>query len=156
MIAETIDRTTLSRLVEAGTVRSARVVGQEGGWAVMIKYGTAEHALAKQRSRQVRLFKSLETLVSYLKAVGIFRFDVDAADYAPGTVKARSRPDRAKALRHAHEAAAHDEWFREQVEIAVREADDPNTVWVSNEDVKKESAKQRAELIARIAATERA
>lgn len=69
MTAETIDHTTLSRLVEAGAVRGAHVVGQAGGWAVTVKYGMAERSLAAQRSRQVRLFKRMETLVSYLKAV---------------------------------------------------------------------------------------
>lgn len=156
MAAETIDHTTLSRLVEAGAVRGAHVVGQDGGWAVMIKYGMAERALAAQRSRQVRLFKRMETLVSYLKDVGISHFDVDAVNYAPETVKTHSRPDRAEALRRAHEAAAHDKWFREQVDIALREADDPNTVWVSNDDAKKEWAKKRAELAARIAAGDKA
>jgi len=83
MTAKTIDHTTLSRLVEAGAVRGAHVVGQAGGWAVTVKYGMAERSLAAQRSRQVRLFKRMETLVSYLKAVGISRFDVDAARYTP-------------------------------------------------------------------------
>ncbi|MDQ2925154.1 MAG: hypothetical protein M3R43_06310 [Acidobacteriota bacterium] len=45
----------------------------------------------------------------------------------------------------AHEAVApvsneqqesdHDAWFREQVEIGLREADDPNTVWFTQEEV---------------------
>lgn len=150
MAAETIDHTTLSRLVEAGAVRGAHVVGQDGGWAIMIKYGMAERALAAQRSRQVRLFKRMETLVSYLKDVGISRFDVDAADYAPETVKTHSRPDRAEALRRAHEAAAHDRWFRGQVEEALREADDPNTEWIPHDVVKQDMARQRTELLARI------
>jgi len=106
MTAKTIDHTTLSRLVEAGAVRGAHVVGQAGGWAVTVKYGMAERSLAAQRSRQVRLFKRMETLVSYLKAVGISRFDVDAARYTPEGGKGHSRPDRAEALRRAHEAAA--------------------------------------------------
>lgn len=150
MAAETIDHTTLSRLVEAGAVRGAHVVGQDGGWAVMIKYGMAERALAAQRSRQVRLFKRMETLVSYLKEVGISRFDVDAVDYAPETIKTHSRPDRAEALRRAHEAAAHDRWFREQVEEALREADDPKTEWIPHDVVKQDMARQRAELLVRI------
>jgi hypothetical protein len=149
---KTIDHTTLSRLVEAGAVRGAHVVGHEGGWSVTIRYGKAERALAAQRSRQVRLFKRMETLVSYLRDVGISRFDVDAADYALETVKTHSRPDRAEALRRAHQAAAHDAWFREQVEIALKEADDPATVWVSSEDAKKRMAKKRAELVAQVAA----
>jgi hypothetical protein len=156
MTVETIDHATLSRLVEAGAVRGAHVIGQPGGWSVLVKYGMAERALAAQRSRQVRVFRRMETLVNYLKEVGIQRFDVDAAEYATEGDKTHSRPDRAEALRRAHEAAAHDKWFREQVDMALKEADDPNTVWVSNEDAKKGWAKKRAELAARIAAGDRA
>src|SRR5438046_9400605 len=120
MSVETIDHTTLTSLVEVGAVDGAHVVGQEGGWAIRVRYGTGERALAAQRSRRVRLFKRLETLVSYLKDVGISHFDVDVADYAPETVKTHARPDRAEALRRAHEAAAHDRWFREQVGDALK------------------------------------
>ncbi|MCD1635907.1 hypothetical protein K7H91_19275 [Martelella mediterranea] len=150
MTAETIDHSTLSRLVEAGAVSGAHVVGQPGGWSVLVKYGMAERALAAQRSRQVRVFRRMETLVSYLKDIGIQRFDVDAAEYETAGGKTHSRPDRAEALRRAHEAAAHDKWFREQVEIALREADDPDTEWVPHEVVKQDMARQRAELLVRI------
>lgn len=148
MAMETIDHGTLAELVEAGALRGAHVVGQPGGWSLRVKYGAAERSLAAQRSRQVRIFRRMETLVSYLKDVGIERFDVDAADYeAEG---GKSRPDRAEALRRAHEAAAHDRWFREQVEVALKEADDPATEWVPHEVVKQDMARQRAELLARI------
>ena len=148
MAAETIDHSTLTELVEAGALRGAHVVGQPGGWSLRVKYGAAERALAAQRSRQVRVFRRIETLVSYLKDVGIEHFDVDAADYeAEG---GRTRPDRAEAMRRAHEAAGHDKWFREQVEEAIKEADDPNTEWVPHEVVKQDMARQRAELLARI------
>ncbi len=156
MSAETIDHTTFSRLVEAGAVRGAHVVGQPGGWSVIVKYGMTERALAAQRSRQVRVFRRMETLVTYLKGIGIQHFDVDAADYAADGGKAHSRPDRAEALRRAHEAANHDKWFREQVEDAIHEADDPNTVWVSNEDAQKDWAEKRAKLAARIGAGDKA
>lgn len=145
---ETIDHGTLAELVEAGALRGAHVVGQPGGWSLRVEYGATERSLAAQRSRQVRVFRRMETLVSYLKDVGIERFDVDAADYeAEG---GKSRPDRAEAMRRTHEAAAHDKWFREQVEAAVTEADDPNTEWVPHEIVKQDMARQRAELLARI------
>ena len=131
MAAETIDHSTLTELVEAGALRGAHVVGQPGGWSLRVKYGAAERALAAQRSRQVRVFRRIETLVSYLKDVGIEHFDVDAADYqAEG---GKTRPDRAEAMRRAHEAAAHDKWFRDQIEEAIKEADDPNTEWVPHE-----------------------
>lgn len=64
MATETIDHTTLHRLVEAGAVRAAHVVGTSGGWALTVKFGLNERPLAAQRSRQIRLFKKLETVVS--------------------------------------------------------------------------------------------
>lgn len=149
MAAETIDHSTLSRLVEAGAVDAAHVVGKTGGWSVVIRYGKVERPLAAQRSRQVRVFKRIDTLVSYLKDVGISQFDVDAADYVP---ERASRPDRAAALRRIHEAAEYDKWFREQVGEAIREADDPNTVWIPNEVVEEEMTRERAELLARLEA----
>ncbi len=149
MSVETIDHNTLSRLVEAGAVRAAHVVGQKGGWGVVLKYGMAERALAASRSRQVRIFKKLETVVAYLKGVGIVRFDVDAADFDPAQVKTYSRPDRAEALKRAHEAAEHDAWFREQVQQALDEADQPDAVFIPHEQVKAEWAARRAELLRR-------
>lgn len=71
MTTETIDHATLVKLAEAGVVRSAHVSGQGGGWGVMVKYGTTERALTAQRSQQLRIFRKLETLVEYLKGVGI-------------------------------------------------------------------------------------
>jgi len=152
MGTETIDHNTLARLVEAGAVRAAHVVGQKGGWGLILKYGMAERALAASRSRQVRIFKKLETVVAYLKGVGIVRFDVDAAGFDPAQVKTYSRPDRSEALRRAHEAAAHDQWFREAVAQGLAEADDPNTTWVPDEDVKRQSAERRAGWARRAAA----
>lgn len=75
---------------------------------------------------------------------------MDAADYEAGGGKTHSRPDRAEAMRRAHEAVAHDKWFREQVEEAIQEANDPKTEWVPHEVVKQDMARQRAELLARI------
>jgi hypothetical protein len=121
-MADTIDHTTLSRLVEAGAVRAAHVVGQAGGWGVVIRYGMTERALAASRSRDVRLFKKLETVVGYLRGVGLSRFEVDAAGYDPDQVKTYSRPDRAAALKQAHAAAAHDAWFRAELRASL---DDP-------------------------------
>jgi len=142
----TIDHATLSTLVEAGTVRNAHVVARPEGWSVQVRYGQNERTLIAQRGRHTRLFRRLDTLVSYLKDVGIAEFDVDATDYAPDASRAAARPDRSEALRKTHEAAAYDAWFREEVQLALDEADDPNTVWVSHEEVKADWERQRAEL----------
>jgi hypothetical protein len=120
MTTETIDHTTLSRLAEAGAVRSAHVVGQAGGWGILVKYGMTERALAAQRSHQMRIFRKFETLVSYLKGVGIARFDVDAVNYDPDSLEvARSRPDSAAMLKSAHEAAAYDKWLKTEIQEAI-------------------------------------
>lgn len=44
------------------------------------------------------------------------------------------RPDTAARVKRAPEAAEHDAWFREQVDQAIKEADDPKTKWVSHAD----------------------
>jgi hypothetical protein len=139
----TIDHNTLSRLVEAGAVRGAHVIGQVGGWGVMIKYGMLERPLSATRSKKIRTFKKLETLVAYLKDIGISRFDVDA------TVQTYTRPDRAEAMRQAHEAVEHDQWFREQVGKALQEADDPAAVWIPHDTAKADMQRQRERLLAR-------
>lgn len=142
MNSETLDHNTLYRLVEAGAVRDAHIVGEDGGWSVTIKYGKIERVLAAQRSRQVRMFRKLETLVAYLKEIGIPRFDVDAVNYDPRTKKATKRPDRSAALKRAHEAAAYDSWFRQQVQASI---DDPRPS-VADTEVRQAFAKRKAEL----------
>ncbi len=47
-------------------------------------------------------------------------------------------------------ARDHDAWFRAEVEQALREADDPATVFVPHEEVKAEWQRRRAMLVAAI------
>lgn len=138
----TIDHNALARLAEAGAVHGADVIGQLGGWSVVIKYGMTERALAARRGA-VRIFKKFETLVVYLKGLGISEYSVNAINFDPVAPQA-ARPDAADRMKRTYEAAAYDKWFRAQVDEAIKEADDPNTQWVSNEDVIKQSAAQRA------------
>lgn len=139
---DTIDHTTLQRLVEAGAVRGADVIGQPGGWGIIIKYGMVERALAARRGA-IRVFRHLETLVNYLREIGISQFNVNAANYDPAATTRPSRPDTSERLKRMHDAAEHDKWFREQVQEAIREADKPGAVWISNDAVKAESVKRR-------------
>ena len=148
MTTETIDHGTLSRLVEAGAIRAAHVIGQAGGWALSVKYGMAERFLAAQRSGKLRLFRRLETVMAYLKALGIHRFDVDASGYDAAEAKThQKRPDRAEALKRLHESAEHDAWFRGQVQQALDEAGKPDAVFIPHEQIKAEWAMKRAELL---------
>jgi len=119
MTSETIDHATLTKLAEAGAVSSARVVGQPGGWGIVVKYGTAECVLAAQRSQQIRLFRKFETLVGYLKGVGIVRFEVDTLNWDAASLAAKTRPDTSAAMKQAHEAAAYDKWLKAEVQEAI-------------------------------------
>lgn len=135
MNTETIDHTTLSRLAEAGVVNSAHIVGQNGGWGILVKYGMTERALAAQRSHQVRIFRKFETLVSYLKRVGIARFDVDATNYDHVSIKAtRHRPDRSLAMKSAHRVVAYDKWLKTEIQAAI----DDTSPLIPHDDVMKD------------------
>ena len=103
--------------------------------------------MAAQRSRQVRLFRRFETLVAYLKDMGIARFEVDAAGFDPQTTRP-ARPDRSDALKRAHEAAAYDTWFRAQVQASI---DDPRP-GIAHEVVEAKFAAKREALRKRMGA----
>ncbi|MFM9861394.1 hypothetical protein RUR49_23290 [Pseudoxanthobacter sp. M-2] len=47
---------------------------------------------------------------------------------------------------NADAAAEHDVWFRAEVEMALAEADDPQTEWVSQDEVERGWGSQRAAL----------
>lgn len=145
---DTIDHVTLQHLVTAGAVRGADVVGQPGGWGIVIKYGMTERALAARRGA-VRIFARFETLVTYLKGIGISQFNVNASNFDPA--ERRSRPDTAERLKRTYCAAEHDRWFSEQVAEGIRQADDPNTVMIPHDEVVRDMHRQRAAIKARIA-----
>ncbi len=142
LLGDTIDHVTLQHLVEAGAVREIEVVGQPGGWGIIIKYGMMERTLAARRGA-ARVFSRFETLVNYLKSVGISKFNVNAGNYDPA--ERRSRPDSAERMKRTFNAAEHDTWFREQVQGAITAADQPDAEWVSSDAVKSMSAQRRAE-----------
>lgn len=134
MATETIDHATLMRLAESGVVSNAQVVGQTGGWSLLVKYGKTQHALATQRSHKMRVFRKLETLVEYLRGVGIQRFDVDAANFDPDDTTFSKRPDRSTAMKDAHAAAAYTKWL----DAEVQEAIDDTSPTVSHEEAMRQ------------------
>jgi hypothetical protein len=113
--ADTIDHTTLAHLVEAGAVHGAEVIGHGQGWGVVVKYGKTERALAARRGA-VRSFRKFETLVAYLKELGISQYQVNAADFDANALKTtRSRPDAAERMKRAFEADAQAQFLRAKV-----------------------------------------
>lgn len=125
MSSQTIDTAMAKRLVEAQALRGAAIIGQPGGWSVMLKLGMTEKPLGTQRGDRPRLWRSLDKCVQYLKSeLQLARFDLlDATQHSPAATGSRVRQDTAERMRRAHEAAEHDRWFREQVQAAL---DDPS------------------------------
>ena len=140
-----LDHANLSRLAESRRINATHIVGQPGGWAVQVDVDDQEHVLTAQRSGNVRLFKKLETLVSYLHDLGIDHFEVDSSIWDARQTATYQRPDRAQALKRAHEAAAYDAWFSEQVEASRRDSSPA----LDDEEVEKYFAARRAELRAK-------
>ena len=148
MNTHTIDTATVKRLVEARAIRGAAIIGQPGGWSVLLKYGMEERPLGIQRADRPRLWRSLDTCVDYLKKeLHIVRIDlVVAIQHSAANLAGKSRPDAAERMRNAFAAAEHDRWFREQVEIGLKEADDPATKWIPHEEVERQFGQLREEL----------
>ncbi len=100
-------------------MRGASVVAQAGGWGVLIQYGMTERVLVAKRGA-VRIFRKFETLVGYLRNLGIVRYQVDASQYDPAAQQSeRRRGDASERMKHAHEAAAYDDWLRSKVVVSL-------------------------------------
>jgi hypothetical protein len=140
--ADTIDHNTLAHLAQAGAIHGADVFGQPGGWGVTIQYGVTERTLAARRGA-IRVFKRFETLVAYLKELGIAEYRVNATNYDPIAIKTgQTRPDAAARLKRAHEAASYDGWFTSKVESALQGIKDGNNDLISDEEWLSEQASQ--------------
>lgn len=72
----------------AGAVRVVVAVGQ----SVLVRYGLVERALAAQRSKQLRAFRKLDTLMRYLQGIGMSRFEVDGMGTRIRGVTVNRRP----------------------------------------------------------------
>lgn len=151
-MSQTIDMATARRMAEAGTLLGVSIIGQPGGWSVMLKTGKAEKPLGGQKTDRPRTWRSLDALIAYLREdLHIVEIDgLDATHHHSGDAASRAGPDAAERMRCTHEAAAYDAWFRAEVEAGIKEADDPNTEWISNEEAEADWEKQRAALVKRV------
>jgi hypothetical protein len=147
----TIDTLLARQMVEAAALRGASIIGQPGGWSVMLKIGKTEKPLGTQRTDKPRTWRSLDSCMAYLRdELQIVRVDgIDASQYSAASVHTKRRADSSARMKAAHEAAAYDKWFRAQVQESL---DDPRPS-IPHEEVmrdvraliaKAKIAKQRA------------
>ncbi len=145
----TIDGKAVKSLVDADAIQSAVVLGQPGGWAVLVRYGVNERAVSAQRARRPRLWRNLNTAAAFVREeLGVSRFEVDTTDYDPEAIE-RKRPDQTERLRRQREAAEHDAWFRTEVAKTLDGIAAGTVGLVSHEDHRKRWQEKRAELLAR-------
>ena len=77
-----INPQTFKAMLAGGAVQGVTVVSCPDGFNVLIKIGKVEGPLATFRGN-VRTFKNIQTVLSYLHGVGVKRFEVDIRDYVP-------------------------------------------------------------------------
>ena len=151
-LPEIIDGKAVQSLVEAHAIRGATVLGQRGGWAVLVRYGALERAVAAQRAKTPRLWRNLTTAAAFVRdELGLARFEVDAQAHEPDPL-ARRRPDQAERLRQQRQAAEHDAWFRGEVQKTLDRIDAGEIGLIDEDAWSKRSAAKRAELTRRAAA----
>ena len=95
------------QLQEACALRGVSIVGVPGGWSVLLKVGMAEKSLGTQRTGRVRLWRSLDALINYLRDdLGIVKIDgLDASGHSAASV-VNARPDVARKMKQAHAVLA--------------------------------------------------
>jgi len=93
----TIKEPVVRELVQASSEVTATIMGQNKGFAVLMRIGSSEKTLVTSRGI-IRLFASLDTAGAFVRDIGIPRFDVDMTQHQPGRLR-KPRPDRAEALR---------------------------------------------------------
>jgi len=140
----------------SGGVLSANLRPIGSRFTLEFETRTGAVTLITSVTKKVRQFGNPGKAFEIVRELGIEGGRYSVAQWRPEErdLDRATRPDRSIAMKAAHQAAAYDAWFRAQVAEGLKEADDPNTVMVSHEQVKKDMAVQRKALKARIAAGE--
>lgn len=82
-MSKSVDVAMAKALAQSSLIRGALVVGQAGGWGVLLQIGMDERPLRAKRG-QDRVFASLAAVHRLLVGeLGIPKFTVDATHYTP-------------------------------------------------------------------------
>jgi len=147
---EIIDGKVMKSLADAKAIQGVTILGQPGGWSILVRYGALERVIAAQRACKPRLWRNLNTAATFVRdELKLSRFDVDTENYNPEAIE-RRRPDQSQRLRQKEEAAEHDKWFRNEVQKALDGIADGSMQLISQEEHDKTWQKKRAELQARL------
>jgi hypothetical protein len=122
---------------QSGGIESITLRAEGGAFVLAVATRSGDHGLlVTTRRKEPRRFADLRKAMLLLRGLGIATARVDTSDWNPEATGTRAaRPDRAVAMKRAHEAAAHDRWFRAEVEQGLREADDASATFISHDRV---------------------
>lgn len=148
-----LDLSQARSAVQTGGILSANLRPEGSRFVIEFETRSGPAVLISTNSKRPRPFSPLKAFEA-IRELGLESGRFTLSQWRPEEGE-KKRPDRAEALKKTHQAAAaataHDTWFREQVEQGLREADDPKTVWISQEDASAAWAKKREELQQRFA-----
>ncbi len=132
-MSQPIKLENLRDLVSMGAVKTATILGQKGGYAVVTSMGMQERVLANKLGK-VKMFATTDTAVKELHRLGLATFTVDVSKYEKGSLRP-ARTDVTRRAKEAAEALAHDQWFRAQVDEALDEEARGEATWHAHDDV---------------------
>lgn len=109
--------------VEAGGVIAVTLRAQGAAFAVQAETRRGDAVLVDSRRKQPRMFMDPRKAMLLLRDMGILNAKLDADAWRPdqADVMRKPRPAAAAQMKAAHEAVEHDRWFREQVEIGLKD-----------------------------------
>lgn len=149
MPTETIDHAHLRELAQKAKLPRITLMGHADSWIITVQDGNQHKVLLAQRSGVSRQFRKVDTAVNYLKSLGFESFNVDAKSFDPSLVPtARQRPDRAIALKNAHEAAEREAYFIAEMTKRVEYADSLDAVWHTHEEFMASWEMEKAQFLA--------
>lgn len=89
----TVTLGTLRELIAGGAVSGVSILGQHGGYVVVVALRMGERTLTAKRGG-VRMFATIDSAMRTLREAGIVHAQIDTSHYAPGPWRSRpARPD---------------------------------------------------------------
>ncbi len=119
--------------VEAGGVLAVTLKAQGAAFAVQAETRRGDAILVDSRRKQPRMFVDPRKAMLLLRDLGIRNAKLDAGDWRPeqASLLKASRPDSSAQMKAAHEAAD----LKRILDERIREANDPNAVWIGHDEV---------------------
>jgi hypothetical protein len=135
-IMQTVTLEQLRATTDAGGVLGVTLQADGPAFLVKIETRRGDRLLVTTR-HEPRKFVDPRKAMLLLRDMGICDMRIDGAKWRPEEVcqEKKARPDRAVAMKKAHEAAAHVQWMREQVETAIKRADSEKSAWADSGQV---------------------